>query len=166
MRSRSRVPGVRMWTYLLGSLHSTLHGECEGWTPTPRGFLFPTAVYLQMDTKGSRQGPKQTASPLHCPAPQSFACPTPSSAHPAFPGSLTVPPEMAQLPGWGHMGVISRIHVQVGSVTLREPSPPRRADKGLIIRGDEKDTDGEILIQAKVHCFFFMYELCNIIVLQ
>lgn len=82
------------------------------------------------------------------------------------PGSLAVPPEIAY-PAW----LWSTVHhfkkpIKVGSFTFLGPFSPRRADKGLIICGDEKDTYKEILIQAKVHSFFFMYKLCNIIVLQ
>lgn len=169
IRSYSQAPEITTWMYLLGRHHLTHCSEHGGWVQTPWGFWSLLAVYLQVVTKMYKQKPRQTALLLHCCASQGFLLHT--STAPVLLSLckkslvmgcrdiyispfLTIPPETASSAGWGLMCIISRTHMRVGGLTFPEPFSPRRADKGLIICGDEKDTDEEILIQAK--CSFFL----------
>lgn len=68
-----------------------------------------------------------------------------------------------RLPGSGQRCIISRSHPKTDTFFPPKPFSPRRADEGLLICGDDKDTNEEILIQAKVSFFLFYVQImqCN-----
>lgn len=106
------------------------------------------------------------ASP--CPAPWcSSFCPSswqevPGDGVPRYPfpqGPRLFHQKSHRLPGSGQTCILSSSHLKTGTFLSPKPFPPRRADDGLLICGDEKDTNEEILIQAKGSFFLFYVQI-------
>lgn len=162
--------------YLAKSPHSTHYSGREGWVPTPLGFCSLVALYPQMDTTVSPQRLRCTALLLQCSAAQSLPLSSPmvlillslllarsawrrGTEIPISPGSPAVPPEITRATWLWTKCILSSSRPKTGTFLSPKPFPPRRADDSLLICGDEKDTNEEILIQAKGSFFLFYVQI-------
>lgn len=155
---------------------STVGSGCEWWFPTPLGLCSLPAVSPQMDTGYTHRNTGTEPCSFAALLPRPSPCAAPwcpafclSSLQEApcnrvsrcpFPqGPWFFHAKLHRPPGSGQLCIISRSHSKIDTFLFPKPFSPRRADRGLIICEDEKDTNKEILIQAKGSLFLFYVQI-------